>query len=129
MFCLPSVLRDSFAKHKVVMSSHQNKLQASKQAKKREPKKRSTPPSVTCITSEDVANSICSKDFVVFVFGRLLIYLQSFVIQTAIYSQVGTLFWLDYRYGIEMYCCCSLCDFFSKWTCAQIFIDHNLSLN
>lgn len=88
------------------MSSHQNKLQAKK--KLRETRKKAKHNNIRSmytrsITSEDVANSICSKDFVLFVFGRLLIYLQSFVIQTAIYSQVGTLFWLDCRYGVEAY--------------------------
>lgn len=74
------------------------------QKKNNQQENRNVTTSATCIhniTSEDVANSICSKDFVLFVFGRLLIYLQSFVIQTAIYSQVGTLFELDCRVAVS----------------------------
>lgn len=40
------------------------------------------------VTSKDVTNSICSEDFVLFVFSHLLIYLQSFVIRTARCSTV-----------------------------------------
>lgn len=34
------------------------------------------------VTSEDVTNSICSMDSVLFVFSHLLIYLQSYIIRT-----------------------------------------------